>query len=324
MAVLGTVGALLPVAAASGAAGPQPRFAHTVALAPVKGSVLVKQPRSGSQRLTGATLVKVGSTVDTTNGKVKLTSTLPGGKTQFGTFNGGEFVVTQARRAAGLTDLTLAGVNLQKCSTPSPAAGRAAPATAAASPRSHLFGHAHGHFRTRGRNSTATVRGTTWLTEDRCDGTHTTDIQGKVDTRTTDGLELKLYPGQVVTYYCSPRTHPLAPGTYCVNLLATPKFGLISSGIIDITTETQYDLCVTGPDDGQEHCETDPLSDPVINGFRESAVTCFTHRGTGIHTVRWRVGGVFLYPPLSVYLVDLGQPTPDCIRYPKPRTRIFG
>ncbi|MDP8944282.1 MAG: hypothetical protein M3N16_09220, partial [Actinomycetota bacterium] len=28
-----------------------------------------------------------------------------------------------------------------------------------------------GRFRTRGRNGHAVVRGTTWLTEDRCDGT---------------------------------------------------------------------------------------------------------------------------------------------------------
>jgi hypothetical protein len=121
----------------------------------------------------------------------------------------------------------------------------------------------------------------------------------------------------VITYYCSPRANPPAPGTYCLDLLATPSTGLISNGIIVITDQTQYDLCVTGPDDGQEHCGTGPLSDPMINGFRESAVTCFTHRGTGLHTVRWRVGGAFLYPPLSVNLTDPMQQTPDCIHYPK-------
>ena len=36
-----------------------------------------------------------------------------------------------------------------------------------------LFGEGKGRFRTRGRFSSATVRGTTWQTIDRCDGTLT-------------------------------------------------------------------------------------------------------------------------------------------------------
>jgi ferric-dicitrate binding protein FerR (iron transport regulator) len=46
-----------------------------------------------------------------------------------------------------------------------------------------LFGRAHGRFRTRGRNSTATVRGTQWSVADRCDGTLTTVKQGTVRVR---------------------------------------------------------------------------------------------------------------------------------------------
>ena len=34
--------------------------------------------------------------------------------------------------------------------------------------RRRLWGRGRGHFRTRGRHSSATVRGTTWLVEDRC------------------------------------------------------------------------------------------------------------------------------------------------------------
>jgi hypothetical protein len=33
-----------------------------------------------------------------------------------------------------------------------------------------LWGNGKGSFRTRGRYATATVRGTNWLTADRCDG----------------------------------------------------------------------------------------------------------------------------------------------------------
>jgi hypothetical protein len=43
-----------------------------------------------------------------------------------------------------------------------------------------LWGSGEGRFRTRGRFSAATVRGTVWLTEDRCDGTLTRVVKGKV------------------------------------------------------------------------------------------------------------------------------------------------
>jgi ferric-dicitrate binding protein FerR (iron transport regulator) len=40
-----------------------------------------------------------------------------------------------------------------------------------------------GRFRTRGRHSSATVRGTKWEMTDRCDGTLTTVARGKVAVR---------------------------------------------------------------------------------------------------------------------------------------------
>jgi len=41
----------------------------------------------------------------------------------------------------------------------------------------------HGHFRTRGRRGQATVRGTKWLTADRCDGTLFRVKQGAIVVR---------------------------------------------------------------------------------------------------------------------------------------------
>ena len=41
----------------------------------------------------------------------------------------------------------------------------------------------HGRFRTKGRNAHATVRGTEWLVEDRCDGTLTRVKKGAVMVR---------------------------------------------------------------------------------------------------------------------------------------------
>jgi hypothetical protein len=46
-----------------------------------------------------------------------------------------------------------------------------------------LRGNASGRFRSRGRRSSATVRGTTWDTIDRCDGTLTRVKKGRVLVR---------------------------------------------------------------------------------------------------------------------------------------------
>ena len=47
----------------------------------------------------------------------------------------------------------------------------------------HLWGSGKGKFRTKGRYIAATVHGTTWLTEDRCDGTRAFVQEGVVDVR---------------------------------------------------------------------------------------------------------------------------------------------
>jgi ferric-dicitrate binding protein FerR (iron transport regulator) len=41
----------------------------------------------------------------------------------------------------------------------------------------------HGSFRTKGRYSAATVRGTQWVTQDRCDGTLTKVNRGRVNVQ---------------------------------------------------------------------------------------------------------------------------------------------
>jgi ferric-dicitrate binding protein FerR (iron transport regulator) len=46
-----------------------------------------------------------------------------------------------------------------------------------------LFGDGKGNFRTRGRNAAATVRGTRWGVQDRCDGTLVTVRRGRVSVR---------------------------------------------------------------------------------------------------------------------------------------------
>ena len=60
---------------------------------------------------------------------------------------------------------------------------RAAAASAKRPPRALWGRDDHGRFRTRGSNSVATVRGTAWYVEDRCDGTLTRVSKGSVSVR---------------------------------------------------------------------------------------------------------------------------------------------
>src|SRR3954470_19825723 len=167
LAAILTALALLALAAGPALAkSPKPKLGKTVVVKATAGSVLVK-PRKGKRfKLKRNKLVAlaVGSTVDATNGKVKLTSARKSKGTQSGEFSQGAFVVTQ-RKSDSLTDLKLTGGDFSGCTTS--AAKPQVSAAAKRKKRRRVFGRAHGRFRTRGRNSSATVRGTDWLTEDR-------------------------------------------------------------------------------------------------------------------------------------------------------------
>ena len=122
------------------------------------------------------------SLLDTTHGTVRLTSAANAANTvdQSGTFNGGAFSVTQGA-ASPLTTLSMAGGGNF---TTGCANKKSRKASAARSrPHRSLFSNVHGKFRTRGRNSTATVRGTAWLTKDTCAGTLTRVTRGVVIVR---------------------------------------------------------------------------------------------------------------------------------------------
>ncbi len=61
--------------------------------------------------------------------------------------------------------------------------GRAASVAAKKPKTRSLWGDGHGSFRTKGRYSAATVRGTKWLVEDSCAGTLTRVVHGVVSVR---------------------------------------------------------------------------------------------------------------------------------------------
>ena len=146
-----------------------PVLGATINVRPVKGDVFVD-----GERLTEPRQIAVGSVVDTRDGAVRLSSARDrAGHLQSGRFSGGRFRVRQSDEpsAHGLTVLRLTG---------------SAPAFETCSGEEtvrKLGARADGRFRTRGRYSSATVRGTDWIMADRCDGTLTKVRGGKVAVR---------------------------------------------------------------------------------------------------------------------------------------------
>jgi sugar lactone lactonase YvrE len=156
---------------------PQPVLAQSATVQVLKGTVLVKAPGATSfaPLTSAASAIPMGSSVDASKGTVSMvTATGSGSKTQSGAFNGGMFQVLQKKQSHGLTELVLQGGNFKKVCPGKGVAGAARGASR------QLFGNAHGRFRTRGRYSSATVRGTAWLTKDTCKGTLTTVMRGTV------------------------------------------------------------------------------------------------------------------------------------------------
>jgi hypothetical protein len=189
-----------PAATASGApsasvaqALPPPTLAKTANLEPVRGTVRVRLPGSSTFiLLSDARQIPMGSIVDTTQGEVRLTTASgPSGTartsavTQTANFYDGVFRLSQERR--GLTDLRLVGGRGAACLSRN--VRRSAASDSRRRKRSKkgkvrkLWGNGSGDFRTSGHYSSATVRGTTWLVEDRCEGTLTKVTQGVVAVR---------------------------------------------------------------------------------------------------------------------------------------------
>ncbi|MDA0171763.1 hypothetical protein OJ998_21865 [Solirubrobacter taibaiensis] len=149
---------------------------RTIVVAESRGTVKVKVPGSNRYIDLDATIgIPVGSEVDTRKGRVTLTS-IPkaGAPPETAVFYDGLFKVTQTR---GITNLTLSEP-LAAC----PKKGRASAAAKKAKKRK-LWGDGKGSFRTTGKYSAATVRGTRWLVEDSCSGTLTRVTQGSVTVK---------------------------------------------------------------------------------------------------------------------------------------------
>jgi hypothetical protein len=158
-----------------GAAGPV--AGKTVNAKPVSGTVLVKLPGTTAfVDLSAAKLLPVGTIVDVTQGRINLTAAQgPKGKLANSDFYLGQFKIAQRKGKRPVTSLALFAGEFGVCG----AAGAGARAAQNIKVR-ELWGAGKGLFRTTGRYSSATIRGTTWDVIDYCDGTLTTVTQGAV------------------------------------------------------------------------------------------------------------------------------------------------
>jgi uncharacterized repeat protein (TIGR01451 family)/CSLREA domain-containing protein len=182
---------------------PPPVAGQTVNAAPVSGTVLIKV-NGKFVPLTAGQSIPFGSTVDARHGVVTITAAIDAaGHTQSANFGEGMFTLKAVYDPDLITELDLAGGNFADCPTATgakSAGARRATARAAAARqvastvKRKLWGDGHGRFRTKGRVGAATVRGTRWTTEDRCDGTKVSVQRGLVAVRDIPKRKTVLVP----------------------------------------------------------------------------------------------------------------------------------
>jgi hypothetical protein len=160
---------------------------QSINMTQLSGNVIVRVPQAvggaapsegGSAagsvaRISGTASLPLGSVINSTNGRVRVIGKRRKQR-QVGRFRAGTFRVRQADD--GEMVLTLRG-SLDCGAT----ASGASPKAEASARRRRLWGSSSGgDFRTRGRHSSGAVRGTKWLTVDRCNGTLTVVREGIV------------------------------------------------------------------------------------------------------------------------------------------------
>jgi DNA-binding beta-propeller fold protein YncE len=189
---------------AKNAPPPTPVLGKTVNVSVVSGQVFILPPPGQSLGgagdrgalskgasfvpLTEARQIPTGSEIDALHGSLKMVSnTGKVGKTQTATLAGSVFKVTQVRKGItkGMTDFNLIESAFQGAPSYSlcKAKHKAADATVASLSSKTLQllkVSGHGKFRTTGRYSSATVRGTIYTVADKCNGTLTHVIRDTV------------------------------------------------------------------------------------------------------------------------------------------------
>jgi hypothetical protein len=156
---------------------PQPEGGKTVVTRPTGGKVLIRLPGSTQfTELKSIDDIPLGATIDVRSGRVQVRFESEPGKVQVAVFYGGMFKVTQVGR---ILDLRL-NEPLAACPKKKGKASAAQTKKATKAKKRKLWGNGKGSFRTSGKHSAATVRGTQWLVEDSCAGTLTRVTSGVV------------------------------------------------------------------------------------------------------------------------------------------------
>ena len=154
---------------------PQPEQGKSVVAGKVSGTIRIRLGNGKFRTLGPNEEIPLGSTIDATKGRVRLTSAAGGGKTQTADFYKGQFKITQTKGKKPITQLELNAT--LSCG------GKASAAAKKKRKVRSLWGDGKGRFRTKGRRAAATVRGTKWFTQDKCDSTKITVKRGVVQVR---------------------------------------------------------------------------------------------------------------------------------------------
>ncbi len=171
----------------------KPHYGKFAVVALVHGKVLIKVPGGkGFVRLTDDDQIPLGTIIDTTQGRVRLTcaKSRQGDDTQTADFWEGVFRVGQPASGKPTTELKL-------IDTFGKGQKHRASSSKARKGNNRLWGSGHGNFVTKGSYGSASVLGTIWLTEDRPTGTFFKVKRGIVQIQDfTRHRKLKLHPGQ--------------------------------------------------------------------------------------------------------------------------------
>jgi 6-phosphogluconolactonase (cycloisomerase 2 family) len=166
---------------------PPPKAGSKADVAPISGRVLVRLP--GTHKFVLLSTIKLlpnGTIINATHGRVQITIEEPNGTIENGVFFDGEFELVLSK--SGRATAKLVGGSFKGCPKPpakhtkhkkhKTSKKHGQRATAASSHKKRpktkvrsLWSNAHGSFGTSGQYGASAVRGTEWLTVDRCDGT---------------------------------------------------------------------------------------------------------------------------------------------------------
>jgi hypothetical protein len=192
---------------------PPPTPKKTANVEAKSGEVIVKCPGKAESTIDAKTQIKAGCRVDATDGVVALTAAADTkGKTQSADFFDGAFkfkqveeteLVKKKKVKALITELALDVAKPTGCKTKKSS-------IAGARRRGHLWGRGKGRYRTRGRRGAGTVRGTEWLTEERCEGTYFQVKTGVVEVQ--DFTLKKTVLVKKGKHYLAPATKPKKKG----------------------------------------------------------------------------------------------------------------